>query len=185
VSTYQAISGAGGRALEEFESEIRSRVFGDGLTKRSIFPRSIAQNVIPQIPQADAYLSDGYTVEENKMMTETQKILGDPALKVVATCVRVPVRNSHSESVNLEFERPFPQERAVEALRGAPGVVLLEKPEDFPTPEEVSGKGEVFVGRLRVDPTVAHGLALWIVADNILKGAALNAIQIAELLASR
>ncbi len=182
VSTYQAVSGAGGRALEEFEAEVRSHVTGDGLAKRTIFPRPIAFNAIPQIPQKDAYLPTGYTVEETKMIEETKKILGDPDLKVSPTCVRVPVKNGHSESLNVETERKLTAAQAVELFRKAPGVVLCEKPEDFPTPAEVSGRGETFVGRIREDWTVPNGLHLWVVADNILKGAALNAVQIAETL---
>ncbi|MBI2899586.1 MAG: aspartate-semialdehyde dehydrogenase [Planctomycetes bacterium] len=180
VSTYQAVSGAGGRALEEFEGEVRSSVTGDGLSKRTIFPRPIAFNAIPQIPQKDAYNPDGYTVEERKMIDETKKILGDPSIRVSPTCVRVPVKNGHSESVNVETEKKLTAAQAIEVLKKAPGVVVSEKPQDFPTPAEISGRGETFVGRIREDWTVPNGLHLWVVADNILKGAALNAVQIAE-----
>jgi aspartate-semialdehyde dehydrogenase len=182
VSTYQAVSGAGGRALAEFEEEVRSVVLGDKLHKRTIFPRPMAFNAIPQIPQKDAYGPDGYTVEETKMVNETKKIMGDPSIQVSPTCVRVPVKNGHSETVNVEMERKLTVADALALWRKAPGVVLCEKPEDFPTPAETSGRGETFVGRVRQDPTIANGLNFWVVADNILKGAALNAVQIAEVM---
>ncbi|HLG42258.1 MAG TPA: aspartate-semialdehyde dehydrogenase [Planctomycetota bacterium] len=183
VSTYQAVSGAGGRALEELREQIVSSVQGDGLTKPKLFPRQIAYNAIPMIPQKDAFVAEGYTVEEQKMVQETKKIMGDPSIQVCATCVRVPVRTGHSESVNIEMDKPLSAQQAVELLRKAPGVIVSEKQEDFPTPFEIEGKGEVFVGRIRRDPTVKNGLAMWVVADNLLKGAALNAVQIAEHLA--
>lgn len=182
VSTYQAVSGAGGRALEELREQVVSHVQGDGLARPAIFPRPVAFNAIPMIPQKDAFDEQGYTVEEMKMVHETKKILGDPSIRVCATCVRIPVRTGHSESVFIEMERPLSPSEAVEALRKAPGVVVRERPEEFPTPLEAEGRGEVFVGRIRRDPTVEHGLALWIVSDNLLKGAALNAVQIAERL---
>jgi aspartate-semialdehyde dehydrogenase len=182
VSTYQAISGAGGRALAEFDEEVRNDFLKDGLSKRTIFTRPIAFNCIPQVPQKDAYLPTGYTVEETKMIEETRKILGDPSIRVAATCVRVPVRNSHSESVNIETERKLTAAEAIEILRKAPGVSVAETPEAFATPRETSGRDETFVGRVREDPSVTNGIHLWIVADNLLKGAALNAVQIAELL---
>lgn len=182
VSTYQAVSGAGGRALEEFEGEIRSHVTGDGLAKRTIFPRQIAFNAIPQIPQKDAYNPDGYTTEERKMIEETKKIMGDPTIRVSPTCVRIPVKNGHSESINIETEKKLTAAQAVEILRKAPGVVVSEQQIDFPTPAEISGRGETFVGRIREDWTVPNGLHMWVVADNILKGAALNAVQIAEVM---
>ena len=182
VSTYQAISGAGGRALEEFENEVHAMEMKTTAPKRSIFPRQIAFNALAQIPQKDAFLPNGYTTEETKMIEETKKIMGDPALRVSPTCVRIPVKNSHSESVNLETERKLTAAEAVALLKKAPGVVVCEKQEDFPTPAEVSGRGETFVGRIREDWTVPNGLHLWVVADNILKGAALNAVQIAEVI---
>lgn len=185
VSTYQAVSGAGGLALEEFEDEVRSQILKDGLSKRKIFPRQIAFNCIAQIPQKDAFLLNGYTVEETKMIEETQKIMGDPSIRVSPTCVRVPVRNGHSESVNVETEKKLTAAEAVALLKKAPGVVVCEKQEDFPTPAEISGRGETFVGRIREDASVPNGLHLWVVADNILKGAALNAVQIAEVILSR
>jgi len=185
VSTYQAVSGAGGRALAEFDEEVRSDFLKDGLSRRTIFPRPIAFNCIPQVPQKDAYLPTGYTVEETKMVEETKKIMGDPSIKVAATCVRVPVRNSHSESVNIETERKLTVDEAIQVLKKAPGVAVAETHEAFPTPLETSGRDETFVGRLREDPSVANGLHLWVVSDNLLKGAALNAVQIAELLIPR
>jgi aspartate-semialdehyde dehydrogenase len=119
------------------------------------------------------------------MVEETKKILGDPSIKVAATCVRVPVRNSHSESINIETERKLTVAEAIGILKKAPGVVVAETPDAFPTPLETSGRDETFVGRLREDPSVANGLHLWVVSDNLLKGAALNAVQIAELLIPR
>jgi aspartate-semialdehyde dehydrogenase len=117
-----------------------------------------------------------------KMIEETKKIMGDPDIKVSPTCVRIPVKNSHSESVNIETEKKLSAADAIAVLKKAPGVVVCEKQEDFPTPAEVSGRGETFVGRIREDWTVPNGLHLWVVADNILKGAALNAVQIAEVI---
>jgi aspartate-semialdehyde dehydrogenase len=185
VSTYQAVSGAGGRALEEFENEVRSSILNDGLSRRTIFPRPIAFNAIAQIPQKDAFLPTGYTVEETKMIEETKKIMGDPSIRVAPTCVRIPVKNGHSESINVETERKLSAADAVSLLKRAPGVVVCERQEDFPTPSETSGRGETFVGRIREDATVPNGLHLWVVADNILKGAALNAVQIAEVILKR
>ena len=182
VSTYQAISGAGGLALQEFENEVHAMEVKTTPPKRSIFPRQIAFNAIAQIPQKDAFLANGYTTEETKMIEETKKIMGDPNIRVSPTCVRIPVKNSHSESVNIETEKKLTAADAIALLKKAPGVVVCEKQEDFPTPAEVSGRGETFVGRIREDWTVPNGLHLWVVADNILKGAALNAVQIAEVI---
>lgn len=180
VSTYQAISGAGGRALAEFEDETRDSLLKDGLSRRTLFPRRIAFNAIPQIPQKDAFMPDGYTVEERKMIEETKKIMGDPSIKVAPTCVRIPVKNGHSESVAIETEKKLTAAEALALLKKAPGVVVGDTQDTYPTPAEISGRGEVFVGRVREDLTVENGLQMWIVADNILKGAALNAVQIAE-----
>ena len=182
VSTYQAVSGAGGRALDEFENETHALSTKTNPPKRSIFPRQIAFNAIAQIPQKDAFLPNGYTTEETKMIEETRKIMGDASIKVSPTCVRVPVKNGHSESVNVETERKLTAAQAVALFKKAPGIVVCEKQEDFPTPAEVSGRGETFVGRIREDWSVPNGLHLWVVADNILKGAALNAVQIAEVM---
>ena len=182
VSTYQAISGAGGLALQEFENEVHAMEVKTTPPKRAIFPRQIAFNAIAQIPQKDAFLPNGYTTEETKMIEETKKIMGDPNIRVSPTCVRIPVKNSHSESVNIETEKKITAAEAIALLKKAPGVVVCEKQEDFPTPAEVSGRGETFVGRIREDWTVPNGLHMWVVADNILKGAALNAVQIAEVI---
>jgi aspartate-semialdehyde dehydrogenase len=147
------------------------------------FPKQIAFNIIPQI---DDFMEDGATKEEWKMAVETRKIL-DPDIQVIATCVRVPVFIGHAEAVHVEFESPLPEEQAREALRDAPGVVVLDKREEggYVTPTDCAGEDAVYVSRLRRDPTVPHGLAFWCVADNLRKGAALNAVQIAELLAER
>ena len=182
VSTYQAVSGAGGRALEEFENETHALSTKTAPPKRGIFPRQIAFNALAQIPQKDAFLDNGYTTEETKMIEETKKIMGDATIKVSPTCVRIPVKNGHSESVNIETEKKLTAKEAVALLKKAPGIVVCEKQEDFPTPAEISGRGETFVGRIREDWTVPNGLHLWVVADNILKGAALNAVQIAEVM---
>ncbi|HEX7899163.1 MAG TPA: aspartate-semialdehyde dehydrogenase [Planctomycetota bacterium] len=182
VSTYQAISGAGGRALEEFENETHAIMVNTKAPKRAIFPRQIAFNCLAQIPQKDAFLDNGYTTEETKMIEETKKIMGDASIRVSPTCVRIPVKNGHSESVNIETQKKLTAAEARAILKKAPGIVLCEKQEDFPTPAEISGKDETFVGRVREDWTVPNGLHLWVVADNILKGAALNAVQIAEVI---
>jgi aspartate-semialdehyde dehydrogenase len=182
VSTYQAVSGAGGRALEEFENETHALSTHTKAPKRAIFPRQIAFNAIAQIPQKDAFLDNGYTTEETKMIEETKKIMGDASIRVSPTCVRVPVKNGHSESVNIETEKKLTAKDAIALLKKAPGVKVCEKQEDFPTPAETSGTDETYVGRIREDWTVPNGLHLWVVADNILKGAALNAVQIAEVM---
>ena len=148
-----------------------------------MFPKQIAFNVIPAIGE---FRDDGYTDEEAKMWLETHKIL-DPDIALTVTCVRVPVMVGHSEAVNLEFHEPLDEEDAREALREAPGITVIDKRESggYMTPKEAQGDFQVFVSRIRRDPTVAHGLSLWVVADNLRKGAALNAVQIAQLLAQR
>jgi aspartate-semialdehyde dehydrogenase len=183
VSTYQSVSGAGkagdGRAVraepQRSSSAIRS--------SRVKFTKQIAFNVIPHI---DSFLDDGSTKEEWKMVVETKKILG-PEDQGHATCVRVPVFVGHSEAINLEFENELSAEQAQDILREAPGVMLVDKREDggYVTPVECVGDGATFVSRVREDPTVDNGLALWCVSDNLRKGAALNAVQIAELLGRR
>ena len=185
VSTYQAISGAGGRALEEFENEVHAMEMRTAAPKRSIFPRQIAFNALAQIPQKDAFLPNGYSTEETKMIEETRKIMGDPSIRVSPTCVRIPVKNSHSESVNIETQKKLTAAEAIALLKKAPGIKVCEKQEDFPTPAEVSGTDDTFVGRIREDWTVPNGLHLRVVADNILKGAALNAVQIAEVIIAK
>ena len=179
VSTYQATSGAGAKGRLELEDETRSLVLDDRIYERKVFPRQIAFNAIPHI---DFWHDDGYTNEEKKMMSETQKIMGDDSIKVAATCVRIAVKNGHSESINVETERPLTVAQAIDAFKRAEGVIVSEKAEDYPTAAETSGREEVFVGRVRLDPTVENGLAFWSVGDNLLKGAALNAVQIAERL---
>lgn len=181
VSTYQAVSGAGNAALAELTAQAEAFARGESLTA-NVFPHPIFLNVIPQIPQQDAFLDNGYTVEEMKMINETKKIMGDPSIQVTATTVRVPVHTGHSESVNAEFENRLTAEQAREILRHAPGVCVLDDIAKgiYPTPLMAAGKYETFVGRIRDDLSNSHALNLWIVADNLLKGAALNAVQIAE-----
>jgi len=183
VNTYQAVSGAGQKGMAELETQVR-QLFNSKDVTQELFPKRMAFNLIPCIPQKDAFLPDGTTTEEQKMVDETRKIMGDPSIKVHATCVRVPVFNGHSESINIELERPLTAEQARELLRKAPGVAVLDEPEKmlFPTPMDVSGEDLVLVGRIRQDTTVPHGLSMFVVGDNLRKGAALNAVQIAEVL---
>jgi aspartate-semialdehyde dehydrogenase len=177
VSTYQSVSGAGQAAIDELAAETREVALGDTY-ERTVFPKQIAFNVLPQI---DVFLEDGDTKEEWKMRVETRKILEAP-VEVHATCVRTPVFFGHSEAVWIETERPLSPDEAREALRRAPGVSVWDDPErgHYPTPAETAMHDDVFVGRIRRDPTTPNGLALWIVSDNLRKGAALNAVQIAE-----
>lgn len=179
VSTYQSVSGAGREAMDELFSQTRAVYVNDQLVKE-VFHKQIAFNVIPQI---DVFMDDGNTKEEWKMIVETKKIL-DPKIKVSATAVRVPVFICHSESVNVEFENPISASEARAALQKAPGVTVIDhKHEDgFVTPAECTGEDAVFVSRIRDDISVENGLNLWIVSDNLRKGAALNAVQIAEIL---
>ena len=174
VSTYQSVTGAGQRGIEQLEAE---RAGGSG----SKFPHPIDLNILPHI---DSFLPDGYTKEEMKMVNETRKILGDSSIAVSATTVRVPVKGGHSESVNVEFLKPFQLRDAVQLMADMPGVVIQDKPEEnlYPMPLTAWEKDEVFVGRIRRDPSVENGLNLWCVSDNIRKGAATNAVQIAQLL---
>jgi len=158
-------------------------VFVLGPSEPKVFPKQIAFNVIPFIGE---FRDDGYTNEEAKMWNETHKMI-DPAIALTVTCVRVPVMVGHSEAVYLEFEHPLDEDEAREALREAPGIVVVDRhdSEGFVTPKEIQGEFPVYVSRIRKDPTVANGLALWVVADNLRKGAALNAVQIAELAHAR
>lgn len=174
VSTYQAVTGAGQRGYDQLTRELAGRK-----PVRPKFPHSIAFNALPQI---DEFSEDGYTKEEHKMMGETRKILGDDSVRLTATCVRVPVVGGHSEAATVEFARPFTLEEVRSALRQAAGVVLLDDPAAhvYPMPVTSHNRDEVFVGRLRRDPSAENSLSLWIVADNIRKGAATNAVQIAE-----
>jgi aspartate-semialdehyde dehydrogenase len=183
VSTYQAVSGTGSKAVTELIRQSDEILEGTP-PLIEVYPYQIAFNCLPQI---DVFLDDGSTKEEQKMVDETHKIMGDATIAVTATCVRVPVYNGHSESVNVEFERDLSPERARELLAAAPGVEVRDDPANLVYPMAITAAGTdpVYVGRIRRDPTVAHGLNLWIVADNVRKGAALNAVQIAELLVER
>ena len=182
VATYQSVSGAGKQGMDELFEQSRNIFVGDPAEPKK-FTKQIAFNVIPHI---DSFLEDGSTKEEWKMVVETKKIL-DPAIKVTATCVRVPVFVGHSEALNVEFERELPADEAQRILREAPGVMLVDKREDggYVTPVECVGDYATFISRVRDDPTVDNGLSLWCVSDNLRKGAALNAVQIAELLGRR
>jgi aspartate-semialdehyde dehydrogenase len=179
VSTYQSVSGAGKEGMDELFEQSRNIFVGDSAEAKK-FTKQIAFNVIPHI---DKFLDDGFTKEEWKMVVETKKIL-DSKIKVVATCVRVPVFVGHSEAVTIEFENEISAKKAQSILREAPGVMLVDKREDggYVTPVECVGDYATFVSRVREDPTVENGLVLWCVSDNLRKGAALNAVQIAELL---
>jgi aspartate-semialdehyde dehydrogenase len=182
VATYQSVSGAGKEGMDELFDQTKN-VFVLGATPPNVFPKQIAFNVIPFI---GAFRDDGYTDEEAKMWNETHKIL-DPAIKLTVTCVRVPVMVSHSEAINVEFHEPLDEDEARDILREAPGVVVIDKhePTGYMTPKEAQGEFPVFVSRIRNDPTAENALSLWVVADNLRKGAALNAVQIAELLHER
>ena len=182
VATYQSVSGAGKAGMDELFEQSRNIFVGDQADPKK-FTKQIAFNVIPHI---DSFLDDGSTKEEWKMVVETKKIL-DPKIKLVATCVRVPVFVGHSEAVHVEFEKEISAEDAQRVLREAPGVMLVDKREDggYVTPIECVGEFATYVSRVREDPTVENGLALWVVSDNLRKGAALNAVQIAELLGRR
>lgn len=171
-TTFQAVSGAGMKGYSDLEDGLK----GEAPKK---FPHPIANNVLPHI---DVFLDNGYTKEEEKMIKETRKIMGDDSLKITATTVRVPVFNGHSESINVEFEKPYDLEELKEVLRNAPGVIVQDDPKNnvYPLPIYASGKDETFVGRIRRDESVESGVNLWVVADNIRKGAATNAVQIAQ-----
>ncbi|HOV26786.1 MAG TPA: aspartate-semialdehyde dehydrogenase [Pseudobacteroides sp.] len=171
-TTFQAVSGAGMKGYTDLEEGLK----GEAPKK---FPHPIANNVLPHI---DVFLDNGYTKEEEKMINETRKILGDQSLRITATTVRVPVFNGHSESINVEFEKPYDLEELKEVLRNAPGVIVQDDPKNnvYPLPIYASGKDETFVGRIRRDESVESGVNLWVVADNIRKGAATNAVQIAQ-----
>jgi aspartate-semialdehyde dehydrogenase len=182
VSTYQSVSGAGKEAMEELFSQTKAVYQIDEVAAKK-FPKRIAFNIIPQV---DVFMEDGYTREEWKMMMETKKIL-DPKIKLTATCVRVPVFVSHSEAVNIEFENPISADEARDILRSAPGCLVIDKREDggYVTPYEAAGEDATYISRIRDDPTIDNGLVMWVVSDNLRKGAALNAVQIAEVLVNR
>ena len=182
VATYQSVSGAGKEGMDELFTQTRAVFVADPVEAKK-FTKRIAFNVIPHI---DVFLDDGSTKEEWKMVAETKKML-DPKIKVTATCVRVPVFIGHSEAVNLEFEKPITADEAREILRDAPGCLVVDKRENggYVTPIESAGEDATYISRIREDPTVDNGLNLWIVSDNLRKGAALNAVQIAELMIER
>ena len=181
VSTYQSVSGAGAKAIKELQEQTRAWCEGKEIPPAKALPKRIGFNVVPQI---DVFTENGYTKEELKMLNETRKILHDPHIKVSATCVRVPVLYGHSEAVSLKLRSELSPESAREILSKAKGVVVVDNPTEgeYPLAIDVAGKDEVFVGRIRRDLVFEPGLSMWIVADNIRKGAATNAVQIAELL---
>jgi aspartate-semialdehyde dehydrogenase len=182
IATYQSVSGAGKEGMDELFEQSRNIFVGDSADAKK-FPKQIAFNVIPHCGD---FLDDGSTTEEWKLVVETKKIL-DPKIKVIATCVRVPVFVGHSEAVSIEFENEISAKKAQSILRESPGVMLIDKREEggYITPVEAAGDDATYVSRVREDPTVENGLVLWIVSDNLRKGAALNAVQIAELLGRR
>ncbi len=183
VSTYQSVSGAGKEGMDELFNQTRALYSNDAL-KREVFSRQITFNLIPQI---DVFMPDGSTKEEWKMRVETKKIL-DAEIEISATCVRVPVFVGHSEAVNIEFKKPITAAQARKALQKAPGIVVVDKPDledGFITPTEVAGEDSVYVSRIRKDDSVKNGISLWVVADNLRKGAATNAVQIAEILVEK
>ena len=182
VATYQSVSGAGKDAMDELWTQTRGIFVNDEIVKER-FTKQIAFNVIPHI---DVFMEDGYTKEEWKMTAETKKIM-DPSIKLTAPCVRVPVFVGHSEAVNIEFENPITAKEARDILREAPGIMVVDNPAEdgYITPVEAAGEYATYVSRIREDATVENGIALWCVSDNLRKGAALNAVQIAELMLNR
>jgi len=182
VATYQSVSGAGKDGMEELDRQTKA-LYSIQEVEAKKFPKRIAFNVIPEI---DVFQDDGYTREEWKMVVETKKIL-DPKIKLTATCVRVPVFVGHSEAVNIEFENPITTDEAREVLRKAPGCIVIDKrePGGYVTPHEAAGEDATYISRIREDATVENGLSIWVVSDNLRKGAALNAVQIAEVLINR
>src|SRR4051812_19439042 len=185
ISTYQSVSGTGQRAVEELHDQTRSIIEAEELPAPSIYPHQIAFNVVPQVEKFKD--GDDYTTEERKMMAETRKILGRDDIGVSATCVRVPVYTGHSESINVQTREDLSPEACRELLSSAPGVLVLDDPADgiYPLAIDAAGRDEVFVGRIRRDPSHERCLNIWVVGDNLRKGAALNAVQLAELLHSR
>jgi len=180
VSTYQSVSGTGLKAIDELLQQTKAILNSQEVTKK-VYPHQIAFNCLPHI---DSFLDNGYTKEEMKMVNETQKIMEDPQIRVTATTVRVPVLYAHSESVNIETEKKITPQEVREILAKAPGVVVVDNPRqnEYPLAIYAAGRDETFVGRIREDESIAKGINMWIVADNIRKGAALNAVQIAEIL---
>jgi len=183
VSTYQAVSGTGMKAITELEAQVLA-IYNNTEIEHKVYPHQIAFNCLPHI---DVFLENGYTKEEMKMVNETKKIMEDDSILVTATTVRVPVFYGHSESVNVEFEKEITPDQARQILSKAPGVKVVDDPKKniYPLAIHAAGTDETFVGRIRADESVPHGLNMWIVADNIRKGAALNAVQIAEILADK
>jgi len=184
VSTYQAVSGTGLKALEELDTQIKEIIAGKPVSGPKVYAHQIAYNVLPHI---DVFLDNGYTKEEMKMVNETVKIMGDPSIKVTATTVRVPVLYGHSEAVNIETEKKISPREVMELLKNAPGINVVDDPSlnKYPLALDAAGKDDVFVGRIREDESIANGINMWVVSDNIRKGAALNAVQIAELLVKK
>ncbi|MGM0584739.1 MAG: aspartate-semialdehyde dehydrogenase, partial [Pseudomonadota bacterium] len=180
VSTYQSVSGSGKEAMDELWNQTKGLYVPGQEVEPSVYPKQIAFNVIPEI---DVFLEDGSTKEEWKMVAETKKIV-DPAIKLTATCVRVPVFVGHAESINIEFEDHLDEAEARDILREAPGIMVVDKrePGGYITPVECVGDFATFISRIRQDSTIDNGINLWCVSDNLRKGAALNAVQIAELL---
>jgi aspartate-semialdehyde dehydrogenase len=180
VSTYQAVSGAGQKAIVELESQIKTLAEGNRVNP-VVFPHQIAHNLIPQI---DVFLENGYTKEEMKMVNETRKIMGDDSLMITATCVRVPVYVGHSEAVTVDFAGKLSASEAAEILKSTPGISVIDDPAKslYPLPILSAGRDEVFVGRIRRDLSCENGISFWVVSDNLRKGAALNAVQIGEVL---
>ncbi|HHI98086.1 MAG TPA: aspartate-semialdehyde dehydrogenase [Thermodesulfatator atlanticus] len=181
VATYQAVSGAGQKAIQELIEQTQAWCRGETLPEAKVFPHQIAFNCLPHI---DVFLDNGYTKEEMKMVNETKKIMEDENIGVTATTVRVPVFYGHAEAVNVETEKKITAQKARELLASFPGVVVVDEPAEkkYPLPVEIAGRDEVFVGRIREDESIENGLNLWVVADNLRKGAATNAVQIAEIL---
>lgn len=181
VSTYQAVSGTGLKAIDELLTQTRAILNNSREIQRRVYPHQIAFNCLPHI---DSFLDNGYTKEEMKMVNETRKIMEDPTIQVTATTVRVPVLHSHSESVNIETERKLTAREVREILSRAPGVVVVDNPamSEYPLAIHAAGRDEIFVGRIREDESIPNGINMWIVSDNVRKGAALNAVQIAEIL---
>lgn len=183
VATYQSVSGAGKEAMDELFNQTKG-LYSSDMAKREVFSKQISFNLIPQI---DKFMPDGYTKEEWKMVVETKKIL-DPKIEVNATCVRVPVFVGHSEVVNVEFKNPITAAQARKAMQKFKGITVIDSPGDddaYVTPVEIAGEDDVFVSRIRKDPTLKNGLTMWVVADNLRKGAATNAVQIAEVLSKK
>jgi len=181
VSTYQAVSGTGLKAIDELLTQTRAILNNSQDIQKKVYPHQIAFNCLPQI---DVFLENGYTKEEIKMVNETKKIMEDPSIRVTATTVRVPVLHGHSESVNIETEKKLTAKEVREILSKAPGVVVVDNPakSEYPLAIHAAGRDETFVGRIREDESIPNGINMWIVSDNVRKGAALNAVQIAEIL---